>query len=292
MTDMPAGVRPDWVDDDLFGFESRFVEIDGNLVHYVDEGPADAPILLFLHGNPTWSFLWREVIAALRDDHRCLALDYPGFGLSVPARGYRFGPEEHAAVVTGFVEALDLTGVTLVGQDWGGPIGLTAALRRPGTARRLVFANTWAWPANGDPWFELASRVGGAAPMRLLARRTDLLINAFLATGHHRRKPTTAEMAHYRRAQDTPERRRASATLPGCITGSRAFFTDLEAGLPDLAGLPTLIVWGGADKVFRPKERERLEAAFPEHETVIVDDAGLYVASDAPEEFVAALRSW
>ncbi|MFT4189314.1 MAG: alpha/beta fold hydrolase [Aeromicrobium sp.] len=292
MTDTLAGVRPDWVDDDLFPFESRFMEIDGNVVHHVDEGPRNGPTLLFLHGNPTWSFLFREVVGALREDVRCVALDYPGFGLSTAAPGYRHYPEDHAAVVTGVVDALGLTGVTLVGQDWGGPIGLTAALRRPEAFERLVFANTWAWSTNGDPWFELASRVGGAAPMRLLARRSDLVVNSFLAMGHRRRTPTTAEMTHYRRAQATPARRQAAALLPGRITGGRAFFAELEAGLPDLAGLPTLIVWGGADKVFRPKERERLEAAFPDHETVVVPDAGLYVPSDAPEEFAQAVRAW
>ena len=287
---MSAGERPEWVDDELFPFDSHFVELDGNVVHYVDEG--SGPTLLMLHGNPTWSFLWRDVIRALRDNYRCIALDYPGFGLSQAKPGYRYLPEEHADVVTSFVETLGLTGTTLVGQDWGGPIGLAVEQRRPGTFDRLVFANTWAWPTNGDLYFEFFSRIGGASPLRYLARRLNLVVNAFVPTGHHRRKPTTAEMTHYRRAQDTPARRQASAILPSRITASRAFFTELESGLPTIAHLPTLIVWGGADKVFRAKERERLEATFPDHKTVIVEDAGLYVESDAPDEFAAAIRDW
>ncbi|HRV68093.1 MAG TPA: alpha/beta fold hydrolase [Marmoricola sp.] len=287
---MSAGERPEWVDDEMFPFDSHFVELDGNVVHYVDEG--SGPILLMLHGNPTWSFLWRDVIRALQDDYRCIALDYPGFGLSTARPGYRYLPEEHADVVTSFVETLGLTGTTLVGQDWGGPIGLTVEQRRPGTFDRLVLANTWAWPTNGDLYFEFFSRFAGASPLRYLARRLNLVVNAFVPTGHHRRKPTTAEMTHYRRAQDTPARRQASAILPSRITASRAFFTDLESGLPATAHLPTLIVWGGADKVFRTKERERLEVTFPDHKTVIVEDAGLYVESDAPEDFAAAIRDW
>ena len=287
---MSAGERPEWVDDEMFPFDSHFVELDGNVVHYVDEG--SGPILLMLHGNPTWSFLWRDVIRALQDDYRCIALDYPGFGLSTARPGYRYLPEEHADVVTSFVETLGLTGTTLVGQDWGGPIGLTVEQRRPGTFDRLVLANTWAWPTNGDLYVEFFSRFAGASPLRYLARRLNLVVNAFVPTGHHRRKPTTAEMTHYRRAQDTPARRQASAILPSRITASRAFFTDLESGLPATAHLPTLIVWGGADKVFRTKERERLEVTFPDHKTVIVEDAGLYVESDAPEDFAAAIRDW
>jgi haloalkane dehalogenase len=76
------------------------------------------------------------------------------------------------------------------------------------------------------------------------------------------------------------------------MIASRAFFAEVEAGLAALAHLPTLIVWGNAQIGFRAQERERLEAAFPEHETVIVEGAGLYVESDAPEEFVAAIRDW
>ncbi|MGH3724588.1 MAG: alpha/beta fold hydrolase [Mycobacterium sp.] len=290
MADTTENVRPAWVDEDLFPFKSRFVDIDGNTVHYVDEG--SGPTLLLLHGNPTWSFLWRDVIRGLRADFRCIALDYPGFGLSTPKPGYRYLPAEHADVVTGFVDALGLTGVTLVGQDWGGPIGLATVQRRPGVFDRLVLANTWAWPLNGIFHFEWFSRIVGGLPIRFLAQRLNLLVNVFIPMGHGRRKPTLAEMTHYRRALDTPEGRQASAVLPGQITGSRDFFTEVEAGLADLDHLPTLIVWGTADIGLRPQERERLEATFPEHETVIIEGGGAYVESDAPKEFIAAIRHW
>ena len=104
--------RPDWVDDELFPFESRFVELDGAHVHYVDEGAG--PTLLMLHGNPTWSFLYREIIASLRDRFRCVALDYPGFGLSTAPPGYGFTAREHSDVVARFVAELDLTDWTPV----------------------------------------------------------------------------------------------------------------------------------------------------------------------------------
>lgn len=287
---MSIARRPDWVDYEMFPFESRFVEVDGNVVHYVDEG--SGPTLLMLHGNPTWSFLWREVIRILRAQFRCIALDYPGFGLSTARTGYRYLPEEHAEIVTAFAEAHDIQGATLIGQDWGGPIGLASALRRPGTFDRLVFANSWAWPTNGDLYFEFFSRIGGSGPLRLTARHVDLVVNTFVPMGHRRRKPTPAEMAHYRLAQSTPARRQASAILPRRITASRDFFTGIEAGLASIAHLPTLIVWGGADMVFRPKERERLEASFPRHTTVVIDDAGLYVGSDAPAQFAGAVQDW
>ncbi|OLZ46825.1 alpha/beta fold hydrolase [Amycolatopsis keratiniphila] len=290
MSDVTANVRPSWVDDDLFPFESRFADIDGNTVHYLDEG--SGPTLLFLHGNPTWSFLWRDVIRALREDFRCVALDYPGFGLSTPKPGYRYWPEEHADVVTAFVDALGLEDVTLVGQDWGGLIGLATVQRRPDVFTRLVLANTWAWPVNGVFHFEYFSRIFGGPPGRFLARRLNFVVNMFVPLGHRRRKPTALEMTHYRRPMDNPERRRASAMFPRRVLASRAFFAEIEAGLPGIAHFPTLIVWGDKDIAFRPQERERLEATFVDHTTVIVEGAGTYVESDAPEEFVTAFRDW
>ncbi|HEY3682363.1 MAG TPA: alpha/beta fold hydrolase [Streptosporangiaceae bacterium] len=290
MADTTESARPAWVDDDLFPFESHFVDIDGHTVHYVDEG--SGPTLLLLHGNPTWSFLWRDVIRALRDDFRCVALDYPGFGLSTPAPGYRFLPEEHADVVTGFVDALGLEGVTLVGQDWGGPIGLAAAVRRPGVFDRLVLANAWAWPVNGDLYFEAFARLAGGPLMRFLGRRLNLIVKAFIPMGHRRRKVTAAEKTHYRQAMATPERRQASAVLPGQITASRTFFTNLESALANHPHPPTLIIWSTAQIGFRPQELKRLESTLPNHKTTKIENAGLYVESDAPKEFTAAIRAW
>jgi haloalkane dehalogenase len=279
--------RPAWVDDEMFPFESRFLAVDGHTIHYVDEG--SGPTLLFLHGNPTWSFVYRDVIRVLRDEFRCVALDYPGFGLSSPRPGYRYLPEEHAQVVTAFVDAMALQGVTLVAQDWGGPIGLPTVQQRPAAFEGLVLVNTWGWPTNGDPYFDIFSYVMGGPLGRLLIKRFNLFVNAFIPAGHRLRKPTAAEMTHYRKALATPD---ASAVLPRRITASRAFLAGVEAGLGDLASLPTLILWGGAGFPFRAKERQRWEQIFTDHHTVIVEGAGHFVQSDAPEEFAAAIRDW
>jgi len=148
--------RPAWVDDELFPFKSRFLELDGNVVHYVDEG--SGPILLMLHGNPVWSFVYREVIITLRDRFRCIALDFPGFGLSTGAPGYRYLAQDHATLLVSFLDRLDLAEVTLVGHNWGGPLGLHAAQQRPDAFERLILTNTWAWPLNGDLTSEVFSR--------------------------------------------------------------------------------------------------------------------------------------
>jgi len=87
---------------ELFDVEHRFVEFDGARIHYVDEGRGET--LLLLHGNPSWSFLYRKIIAALRGSFRCVALDYPGYGMSSAPRGYHYTPREHSRVVERFIE--------------------------------------------------------------------------------------------------------------------------------------------------------------------------------------------
>ena len=286
---MTVAERPAWVDDTLFPFESRFLDIDGHTVHYVDEG--SGPVLLFLHGNPTWSFDYRKVIEALRPDFRCIAVDYPGFGLSSPAPGYRFLPAEHTRVIGAFVDALALSGVTLVAHDWGGPIGLATVQQRPEVFDRLVLTNTWAWPV-GAPLVQVMSQVLGGPIGRLLIRQFNLFVNVMIPIGHRLSKPTGKEMAHYQKALDSPARREASAVFPREITASRAFLADLESGLPAIAALPALILWGDGDFAFGDKELRQWEQTLANHQTVIVKGAGHFLPSDAPEQFAAAIRDW
>lgn len=286
---MEIAERPAWVDDELFPFQSRFLDLDGHRVHYVDEG--SGPTLLFLHGNPTWSFDYSTVITLLREDFRCVAVDYPGFGLSRAAPGYRYLPAEHAAVIGGFVDALRLSNITLVGHDWGGPIGLAVLQHRPETFDRLVLTNTWAWPVS-DPLIQVMSHVMGSSIGRLLIRQLNLFVNVMIPIGHRLTTPTSRQMDHYKNALDSPARREASAVLPREITSSRAFLADIEAGLEDIAGLPTLIIWGDGDFAFGDKELRRWQETFTDHETVIVSGAGHFVPSDAPDQFAAAIRRW
>ena len=286
---MANAARPAWVDDELYPFQSRFITVDGHTVHYVDEG--SGPTLLFLHGNPSWSFESRDVIRRLRNDFRCVAVDYPGFGLSSAAPGYRYLPAEHAEVIAAFVTALGLSAVTLVAHDWGGPIGLAAVEQHPTAFDRLVLTNTWAWPIDDWP-VQVLSHVMGGPVGRLLIREFNLFVNAMIPVGHRLRKPTGAEMSHYRRALATRERRDASAVFPQQITASRAFLARVEAGLAALATLPALIVWGDADFAFGTKELRRWEQIFTDHRTVVINGAGHFVQSDAAEPFAAAVRDW
>jgi haloalkane dehalogenase len=284
-------MRPAWVDQELFPFESRFLEVDGAQVHYVDEG--QGPVFLALHGNPTWSFLYRHIIAGLKDRFRCLALDYPGFGLSVAPPGYRYTVAEHAKVVEGFVTRLGLDGITLMGQDWGGPIGLSVAVRHPQRFRALVLGNTFGWPVQGDKTFERFSRLMGSTfPGGLLVRRLDLFTRLLVPGGIKRKKLSKAEKAMYQRPHPNPRSRIPVHVLPREILAAHELLSEVEQGLPRLAHLPALIVWGDRDLAFKEPQRRRWEESFPNHQTVILHGASHYIQEDAPGEIVTAIRQW
>ncbi len=200
--------------------------------------------------------------------------------------------QQELTVTADFVEELDLSGITLVAQDWGGPIGLSVAERSPQRFDSLVIANTWAWPVNGDAHFELFSRLMGGLVGRELIRRFNLFVNAVIPAGHRCRKLSAAEMAHYRAALSTRERRHASAVLPQAIIKRQAFLDDVTKGLVTVDALPALILWADADIAFRDRDRRRWQALLPNHTDVTLHGVGHYLQSDAPQEFADAIRRW
>jgi haloalkane dehalogenase len=281
--------RPAWVPDELFPFADQYAEIDGATVHYVDEGTG--PPLLLLHGNPTWSFLYRDIITGLRDRFRCIAPDYPGFGLSVAPPGYGYTPAEHAKVIEALLVHLDVTDVTMMVQDWGGPIGFAVAARQPDRFGAFVIGNTWAWPKS-DPGTQLFARILGGPLGGYLIRQRNFFVEQIIPSGVRRKQLSDVVMAAYRGPFPTPQSRQPVHIFPREILASRAFLSDIAAALPNLADRPALIVWADRDIAFRTAERRRWEATFPDHHTVILDGAGHYLQEDAAADVVAAIRNW
>jgi haloalkane dehalogenase len=280
---------PSWIPADLYPFSSRFADVAGARVDYLDEG--DGPPLLLLHGNPTWSFLYRDVVKGLRDRFRCIAVDHPGFGLSQPQPGHRFTPAEHADVLEQLVLALDLTGITMMVQDWGGPIGFAVATRHPDRFAAFVIGNTWAWPKS-DLGTQLFSRLlGGPIGRRLIINR-NLFVERILPGGVRRHALSDAVMDAYRGPFPTPASRRPVAVFPCEILASRPFLAEVERRLSELRDRPALLLWPTKDVAFRDRERRQWEELFPQHRTVPLEGAGHYIQEDAAHEIVAAIREW
>lgn len=285
--------RPFDVPSELYPFTSRWQEVEGLPVHYVDEG--EGPNLLFLHGNPTWSFLYRDVIRGLADSYRCLALDYPGMGMSGKPRDfgrgdYGFTPAEHSRVVEGFVEALDLRDLTLMVQDWGGPIGIGFAARCPERVARLVIGNTWAWPAEEFD-MKLFSTLLGLGPGRVAVMSFNLFVERLLPMGCERELAPEV-MAAYRAPYPKRADRAPTAVFPRAIVKSRPYLAEVVQALDVLADKPVRIIWGKKDKAFRKRELERWKRIFPDARVRVLEDAGHFIQEDAPEAIVEEIRKF
>jgi haloalkane dehalogenase len=273
---------------ELFPVEHRFVELGGARIHYVDEG-AGEPLLL-LHGNPTWSFLYRKIIVGLRDEFRCIAPDYPGYGMSDAPPGYRFTPAEHSAMVERLVDELGLTGLTLMVQDWGGPVGLGLACRRPELVARLIIGNTFAWP-NRELRVRAFSAVLGGPPGRALTRWFNLAPRVFFARGFA--QPVPAEvMRMYLAPWRDRERRLPAAIAPRQLVAASGYLAELEAAVRALGDRPALIVWGQRDFAFRQAARQRFEKLFPDHQTVLLPGASHFLQEDAGEQIASEIRGF
>ncbi|MEA2436283.1 MAG: haloalkane dehalogenase [Thermoleophilaceae bacterium] len=282
--------RPDWVDSELYPFQDHWADVGGCSVHYVDEG--SGPPLLMLHGNPTWSFTWREVIKGVRDRYRCVALDLPGFGLSTAPDGYGFSPPEHARVVEAFVEQLDLRDSTLLVQDWGGPIGFAVAAHQPERFTAFAIGNTWAWPMTGNVGARIFSAFLGGPIGGYLIKRRNFFVEKIIPGGTKRVGPDERVMEHYRRPFPTPQSRVPMHVFPRAIIGETPWLREVEQGLASIDDRPALIVWPTRDQAFGQRERERWESTFADHRTVTLEGAGHYIGEDAPQEIVAALTEW
>ena len=136
--------HPQWLDEQLYPFQSRFVEIEGNRIHYIDEG--SGPILLFVHPGVGWSLMYSDIIQELRGRFRCVALDLPGFGLSPATAGYQHTLTGDSRLLERFISALGLTDVTLISHEVTGSIALGVVARRPQWFHAVVILPSFAWP--------------------------------------------------------------------------------------------------------------------------------------------------
>lgn len=275
----------------LYPFASHQRTTAWGAQHYVDEG--SGPPLVMVHGNPTWSFYYRELVKAFRDQHRAIAIDHLGCGLSDKPAGFDYCLDSHIRNLVDLLDELDLQKVTLLMHDWGGAIALGAALERPERIARLVLFNTGAFP---PPFVPLRIRLCRTPLLGTLAMRgLNAFARAALVMATERRGGLSpAVKAGLIAPYDNWANRIAIDRFVYDIPFTRRHRTwsrleSIENGLASLANRPTLMVWGMKDWCFRPECLTRFEKHFPQAEVKRLPAAGHYVIEDAPEEVIASV---
>ena len=293
MDQLESNTRPDWVSDAMYPFESRFfATASGHRMHYIDEG--DGEPLVFVHGNPAWSFEFRHLVKGLRSEFRCVAPDHVGFGLSSRSnRREDHHPRSHAKRFAAFLDHLDLRDMTLFLTDWGGPIGLDFARRQPARVKRIVIANTWCWPVADDFHFRLFSYLMSSWFAQYLIKHHNVFVRRLMPQSVGDRRVLTPEiMAHYRNAQPSPKARAASAALPGHIVRATDWLGSIWRERAAFADKPALVLWGFEDVAFRRKELDRWKSELSHFELHELEDCGHFLAEEAPDRILPALRAF
>jgi haloalkane dehalogenase len=288
-TEMAA---PAWLDRQAYPFQGKWLDVGAGRMHYVDEG--HGPVVLFVHGTPTWSFEYRHLIQGLRGTHRRIAVDHLGFGLSDRPAGAAYTPEAHAERLRTFVEKLGLRQLTLVVHDFGGPIGLPLALDGSGRVDRLVVLNSWMWSFADDPEMTKRARMVAGPLGKFLYRRLNASLKLITPSAYgDRTKLTKAIHSQYLSVfPDADSRERVLYALALSLLGSSAHYDGLWKRRTALAAIPTLIVWGVKDSAFRPNQLARWREAVPHAKVVELAGAGHWPHEEEPAAVLDAVRGF
>ena len=273
-----------------FPFSPQYRQLDGLRLAHVDEG--DGPPVMFFHGEPTWSFLWRKVIPPVRDaGYRCVAPDLPGFGRSdKPTDIDWYSYDRHTEALAPLLEDLDLHDVTVVVHDWGGPIGLRLAVEHPDRIARIVVLDTGLFTGHQkmtEAWIMFRDFV---------ARTEDLPVG-FLVKGACKRDPGDDVIAAYDApypsaaakagARAFPLMLPTSPEIPGAAAGQRV----LEALRED--SRPKLVLWADSDPVLPLETGRRFASALGRADVDhVIADASHFLQEDAGAEIGQLIAEW
>jgi pimeloyl-ACP methyl ester carboxylesterase len=297
---MATVVLPDIVRT-LYPFKSSFVTLsDGHRMHYVAEGPEDGEVLVFLHGYPTWSFIYRAPLVyygAL--GYRCIAVDMIGYGLSDKPTNKRYHTlRQHIQNLFDFLTLLDLHDITLIMADWGGPLGLSYAIQRSDNVKRLVIINSWVFQDSYlNPLESLIKWVTKPGIGELLFGTFNVAFNVVVQRWTTRLLSEAVIAAYKAPFRDTRQRA-ALIQFPRMInTGpdhpSAAIMRGIEQNLSVLRAIPTLILWGKEDTVFPPDVAAHWKTLLPRAKgPVMIEAARHLLVEDAPDALIHHLTAF
>jgi len=291
--------------DGTWPFEARYSEASGFKQHYVDEGPANGEVVLCLHGEPTWGYLYRNMIGLLSEDYRVVVPDHMGFGKSETPQDRVYTLQTHVENLERFIDDLDLTDITIVCQDWGGPIAGAYTARNPDRVKRLFIANTVLGYGGGQAadgktqWFQWIEKHEEAGTLEgLLGELGSTVLSVMKIIGFQN---TAAVDDTWIRAYSAPFPNRDS-----CI-GAISFPLDVHYGrflpfvfetmqtgdIDSLKSKPAMLVSGDKDFAIAPDHAiSDFKGLFPQGKIIEETGVGHFCQEDIPEKLVAYIRNF
>ena len=252
-------------------------------MHYIDEGKGHP--IVFIHGTPSWSFIYRNLIKQLRKKYRCVALDLIGFGLSDKPKDWSYKPRAHAINFEKLMEHLQLQDITLVVHDFGAPIGLAYAIKHPDKVRNIVMLNTWTWSLSSHQVFSKASKylIGplGKFLHSKLNVSTDALVHELF--GQESKMPEKIQ-EQYTKALGNPDEPVSSLACARELVGVSKWYDELWKERKKIQNIPTLIMWGERDKLVKPDALQRWKNFFHECYVLHFEESGHFLMEENADE--------
>jgi len=279
-----------WFDKTLYPFTAHYLDLPGGRMHYLDEGSGET--LLFVHGTPAWSFLYRVQIEALSRKYRCIAPDHLGFGLSDKPSSFEGTPQAHTQNLAKLIEHLGLETFTLVVHDFGGPIGLSYAIAHPEKIKGIVLFNTWLWETKTNKNVLKVDKLIRSALGRFLYLRLNFSPKVLLKSAFSNRAVLTPRIhKHYIRVFPSKSDRYGLLKIAESLLGSSDWYQQQWSALSTLNAVPKLILWGSRDPFLTPHFLDVWKKRWPGAEVKLFD-CGHFVQEEQAAAVTEAIHAF
>jgi haloalkane dehalogenase len=231
-----------WLDKSEYPFTPNHFSVNGQKLHYIDEGSGET--LLFVHGTPSWSFDFRNVMKRLKSDYRCIAIDHIGFGLSDKPKHYDYSTINHSHTLEKFIIEKNLSNITLVVHDFGGPIGLNVAINHPEKIKRIVILNSWLWSSKSDSDFIKLSKILKSPLLPFLYRYLNFSPRFILPKSFGTKKISKTLLNQYTKPFANSSQRNGALAFAKSLLNDQDWFEGLWNKKDSINRKPVLFIWG------------------------------------------------